>query len=100
VTALTRKELDVESNKRLRRALLVRWAVAVTLLVEGITVYLRFRSGIAATEFIETAPLLLQIHRKVPATTLDCGPGGPPLPFNAAWRGRPPDCGGRRRSSD
>ena len=30
--------------------------------VEGITAYLRFRGGIAATDFDKTAPWLLQIH--------------------------------------
>ena len=41
---------------------LVGWTVISTLAVESITVYLRFRSGIAATEFNQTAPFLLQIH--------------------------------------
>jgi hypothetical protein len=38
------------------------WGLAVTVLAEAITAYLRFHSGIAATEFNKTAPLLLQIH--------------------------------------
>jgi hypothetical protein len=38
------------------------WGVAITVLVEAITVYLRFHKGINATEFNRTAPLLLQIH--------------------------------------
>jgi len=40
----------------------VLWAVAVTVLAEAATAYLRFHSGIAATEFNKTAPLVLQIH--------------------------------------
>lgn len=34
----------------------------MTVLVETVTLYLRFRSGITATDFNKTAPLLLQIH--------------------------------------
>ena len=41
---------------------LVGWAIISTVLVEAVTLYLRFRGGITATEFNKTAPLLLQIH--------------------------------------
>jgi hypothetical protein len=43
------------------RAVIV-WGATSTVLVEGITLYLRFRSGVTAGEFNQTAPLLLQIH--------------------------------------
>jgi len=45
-----------------RRRWLWFWAATVTLLVEGITLYLRFGRGYTVTEFNRTAPLLLQIH--------------------------------------
>jgi hypothetical protein len=45
-----------------RRSYVIRWTIASTLLVEAVTIYLRFRSGIHAAEFNKTAPLLLQIH--------------------------------------
>lgn len=45
-----------------RRTSIIVWTVISTVVVEAITIYLRFRSGISATEFNETAPLLLQIH--------------------------------------
>ncbi len=38
------------------------WTVAVTVVAEAVTVYLRFIRGETATEFNKTAPLLLQIH--------------------------------------
>lgn len=39
------------------------WGLFVTVGVELITVYMRFRSGgISAVEFNRTAPLLLQVH--------------------------------------
>ena len=38
------------------------WTVAITLVVEAVTLYLRFGRGETATEFNKTAPLLLQIH--------------------------------------
>lgn len=41
----------------------VVWGLSVTVGVELVTIYLRFRTGgISATEFNRTAPLLLQIH--------------------------------------
>ncbi len=43
------------------RAVIV-WGLAVTVLAQAITACLRFRSGIVATEFNKTAPLLLQLH--------------------------------------
>ncbi len=45
-----------------RRTVVVIWTVVSTVLVEGITLSLRLGSGITATEFNRTAPLLLQIH--------------------------------------
>ena len=38
------------------------WAVASTVIMEAVTVYLRFGLGRTAAEFNQTAPLLLQIH--------------------------------------
>jgi hypothetical protein len=38
------------------------WGAAVTVPAEAVTAYLRFHSGLSATEFNKTAPLLLQIH--------------------------------------
>jgi hypothetical protein len=38
------------------------WTVAITLVVEAMTLYLRFGRDQTATEFNKTAPLLLQIH--------------------------------------
>jgi hypothetical protein len=46
----------------IRGRIVVVWTVVSTVLVEAITIYLRFRSGVSATEFNKTAPLLLQIH--------------------------------------
>ncbi len=40
----------------------VVWTVAVSIGFELVTIYLRFRTGISATQFNETAPLLLQVH--------------------------------------
>jgi hypothetical protein len=44
------------------RSVFVLWAFISTALVEAVTLYLRFFSGITAIEFNQTAPLLLQIH--------------------------------------
>ena len=38
------------------------WTVIVTVLVEAVTVFLRFDGGFSAAEFNRDAPLLLQIH--------------------------------------
>jgi len=40
----------------------IAWAIAVTLITEAVTVYLRFGRGETAAEFNKTVPLLLQIH--------------------------------------
>ena len=45
-----------------RRGAIVVWTVVATVLIEALTIYLRFRSGGTAVEFNKTAPLLLQIH--------------------------------------
>ena len=45
-----------------RRPSIILWTIVSTVLVEAITIYLRFRSGVSASEFNKTAPLLLQIH--------------------------------------
>src|SRR5215469_10953268 len=54
---------DNAAGTRQRRT---RWiivlAVAVTLLTEAITLYLRFGRGQTAVDFNKTAPFLLQIH--------------------------------------
>jgi hypothetical protein len=47
---------------RTRLRVVVIWAVACTVLIEGVTLYLRFRNRMTASEFNQTAPLLLQIH--------------------------------------
>jgi hypothetical protein len=52
----------VDQIKAIRFRSILGWTVGVAILVEGITLYLRFARGIAATEFNEGAPLLLQIH--------------------------------------
>ncbi|MGA2068097.1 MAG: hypothetical protein ABSG86_24210 [Thermoguttaceae bacterium] len=38
------------------------WGLAVTVLAEAVTAYLRFHNGLSAGEFNRTAPLALQIH--------------------------------------
>ena len=38
------------------------WSIGTTVLVELITIILRFQAGVIAVEFNKTAPLLLQIH--------------------------------------
>ena len=45
---------------RLKHAII--WTVAITLVVEALTLYLRFGRGETVTEFTKNAPLLLQIH--------------------------------------
>jgi hypothetical protein len=45
-----------------RRRIIIIWAVVSTILIEAVTVYLRFNGGISATEYNQTAPLLMQIH--------------------------------------
>ena len=45
-----------------RRRWIWSWAIAVTVLVEGVTLYLRFGLQRTAVEFNRTAPLFLQIH--------------------------------------
>lgn len=46
-----------------RKVHTIVWGLFITVGVELITVYLRFRSGgVSAVEFNRTAPLLLQIH--------------------------------------
>jgi len=52
----------MHSTATTRKRVAVLWMLAITLVGEGITAYLRFRSGIDAVEFNATAPLLLQIH--------------------------------------
>ena len=60
--------LDAQLGKTTKPTMTARWRTVVVwtvismVLVEAVTAYLRFRSGIAATEFNKTAPLLLQIH--------------------------------------
>jgi hypothetical protein len=45
-----------------RRSAIILWTVASTILIEALTIYLRFGRGVNAAEFNKTAPLLLQIH--------------------------------------
>ncbi|MGE0607253.1 MAG: hypothetical protein AB7O62_09185 [Pirellulales bacterium] len=45
-----------------RRSEFWRWTAAITLLVEVVTLLLRFGGRMTAVEFNRTAPLLLQIH--------------------------------------
>lgn len=50
-----------QPTTRVRSAIV--WTLAVTLIVEAITVYLRFRAGIDAVAFnAKSPPLLLKIH--------------------------------------
>ncbi|HEY2147648.1 MAG TPA: hypothetical protein VGH32_06905 [Pirellulales bacterium] len=44
------------------RRRLIYWAVAVAVVVETITLWLRFGRGMQASEFNKTAPLVLRIH--------------------------------------
>ncbi len=46
---------------RHQRALWI-WCGATTVVVEELTLWLRFQSGIAAADFNRSAPLVLQIH--------------------------------------
>ena len=52
----------MNQTKATRYRHVVGWTLGITVLVEGVTLYLRFATGVAATEFNATAPLLLQIH--------------------------------------
>ena len=52
--------MKISLDDRRRSALI--WMVAVTALVEAVTIYLRFGKGENAAEFNKTAPFLLQIH--------------------------------------
>ena len=45
-----------------RRSAIILWTVVSTILIEALTIYLRFGRGVNASEFNKTAPLLLQIH--------------------------------------
>jgi hypothetical protein len=45
-----------------RRANIILWTVVSTVLIEALTIQLRFGRGVSAVEFNKTAPLLLQIH--------------------------------------
>jgi hypothetical protein len=38
------------------------WAIASTVVVESVTLMMRFGTGTSAVEFNRTAPLLLQLH--------------------------------------
>lgn len=51
---------DETSRQRKRFALV--WAASVTLVVEAVTLFLRFGSGMTAAEFNQQAPLPLQLH--------------------------------------
>ena len=46
----------------MRRSAILLWAVVSTILIEALTIYLRFGRRVNAAEFNKTAPLLLQIH--------------------------------------
>lgn len=53
----------LNETARTRWRSMIAWAIGITLVVETVTIYLRFRAGIDAVEFNETAPLLLlKIH--------------------------------------
>jgi len=45
-----------------RRANIILWTVVSTVLIEALTICLRFGRGVSAVEFNKTAPLLLQIQ--------------------------------------
>jgi hypothetical protein len=57
VTTPSAKAID-----QTRQQWAIAWAVAVTLIAEGITLYLRFGRHQTATDFNKTAPLWMQIH--------------------------------------
>ena len=44
-----------------RRRILI-WTIAVAVIVESATLWLRFGRGVQATEFNKSAPLLLRVH--------------------------------------
>jgi hypothetical protein len=52
----------VDQTRAIRYRAGVAWALATTVVVEGVTLYLRFAAHVTAVEFNTTAPLLLQIH--------------------------------------
>jgi hypothetical protein len=54
--------LDKPIDRALRKRWALAWALAVTLVAEAVTLYLRFGRHQTAAEFNKTAPLLLQIH--------------------------------------
>jgi hypothetical protein len=56
------QESAVDMTRTTRRRSFLAWAIVTTLLAEGVTLYLRFKTGLSAVEFNETAPLVLQIH--------------------------------------
>lgn len=60
----------------------VFWTIGVTMLVELITVYVRFGAGLSAVEFNESAPLLLQVHHMFWSVPLLLAP-----PFTWRWPG-------------
>ena len=45
-----------------RRANIILWTVVSTVLIEALTIHLRFGRDVNAVDFNKTAPLLLQIH--------------------------------------
>ena len=55
-------EQAVDQTTATRYRSILGWTIGTTLVAEGVTLYLRFRTGISAVEFNATAPLVLQIH--------------------------------------
>jgi len=54
---------SIAEDTQRRRQAFVDWAIISTIVIECITLLLRFRGGITAVDFNATAPpLLLQIH--------------------------------------
>ncbi len=50
------------SHMQARHKFLVFATVVSTVVVEGVTLFMRFHGGVSAVEFNRHAPLLLQIH--------------------------------------
>jgi len=53
----------VDQTSVTRHRAIAGWMIGTTLLVEGITLLVRFAAGVVAAEFNRSAPLLLQVLR-------------------------------------
>ena len=57
-----RKPMPADCARIRSRNILLAWTVVLTIVIELVTCWLRFGRRVSATEFNQTAPLLLQIH--------------------------------------